>query len=286
MFKSAFLLLLCWGLRWECLCAATDTTETSSAVETPKTQLVIIGTIHQKHNKNPKYSPEVLRDIILSLKPDVILNELPLSQVEPNGRPIERLRDRQISPECWAADIAATQLEIKQIPFDRPDREEHYKKTNYFGREKRAYESVRKLGQQIVKNDPNSIDLKILDMGGYASQAQGYFEEPETINFDGFDSAIKMKHFVWYEMIPRVLEKYEGYEIAASDFDFLRDEWKERNGIMVNSIVKAAKEYPGKRLVVITGSEHRYILRDLLKNEKSIEIKEYWEVNNKRGSRN
>jgi len=49
-----------------------------------KTEVVIIGTIHDKHYSNPEYSPYVLRDIILKLKPDAILNELPLSLVEPN----------------------------------------------------------------------------------------------------------------------------------------------------------------------------------------------------------
>ena len=47
---------------------------------------------------------------------------------------------------------------------------------------------------------------------------------------------------------------------------------------MVDNIVKAAKNHPGKRLVVITGATHRYVLRDLLKNEECIELKEYWET--------
>jgi hypothetical protein len=47
---------------------------------------------------------------------------------------------------------------------------------------------------------------------------------------------------------------------------------------MVDNIVKAAKEYPGKRLVVITGATHRYTLRDLLKDVNSIDLKEYWEI--------
>jgi hypothetical protein len=36
------------------------------------------------------------------------------------------------------------------------------------------------------------------------------------------------------------------------------------------------EEYPGMRLAVVTGSMHRYILRDLLKNEESIDLREYW----------
>jgi hypothetical protein len=130
------LLLLCCGLY-----AVNGTAGTNVPSETKKTQVVIIGTIHSGHHKNPKYSCEVLKEIILSLKPDVILNELPLSLVDPNGRPIERLRDKQTSPECWAADTVATQLGIRQIAIDRPDRQQRFKETKFFERRERASET-------------------------------------------------------------------------------------------------------------------------------------------------
>jgi len=101
-----------------------------------KTQVVIIGTLHEFHYNNPEYPPEVLKEIILALEPAAILNELPLSHVDPNGRPIEKIRVEGYpsGPESWAADTVAQQLGIKQIPFDRPDRNEFYRKTNYFKR--------------------------------------------------------------------------------------------------------------------------------------------------------
>jgi hypothetical protein len=36
--------------------------------------------------------------------------------------------------------------------------------------------------------------------------------------------------------------------------------------------------YPGKRLVVLTGYEHRYRLRELLAQQKGVSVKEFWEV--------
>jgi len=96
-----------------------------------KTQVVIIGTIHSFHCENYDYSPEKLKKIISSLKPAAILNELPLSLVDPNGRPVESIRDRSGScPEIWAADEAAMELGVRQIPYDRPDRQENFKKTH------------------------------------------------------------------------------------------------------------------------------------------------------------
>lgn len=255
-----------------------------SDITAPKlTQVIIIGTIHDKHYKNPNYSPDVLKNIILSLKPDVILNELPLSQVDPNGRPIEVLRKKNFEngPECWAIDTTAIQLGIKQIPFDRPDRQEYREKTNYFERDKRAKEMLRKWGNEITNKDSNSLEIKIVMQINYAGQAVNFLDlnaGPEIINSEGYDSITMLKLSTLYDITPFLLKKYPGYETTADDYLFEKQEWQERNKIMADNIIKAAKEYPGKRLVVITGSTHRYILRDLLKNADPIDLKEYWEI--------
>jgi len=264
------------------LCCGISPAKSQTPIDPNKTQVVIIGTLHGKHYESSKYKPEVLKEIILSLKPDTILNELPLSLVDPNGRPI--FRHYLQGPEGWAADTAAMQLGIKQIPFDQPDRQENFKKTNYFKREKQSNESTQKWAQQIGKEDPNSIDLKILQLCEYAGDAQAKMWEmnlgPEAFNSELFDLIIRIKHSVWRDISGSIFKKYPGYESLVDDCKFFRDQWLERNKIMAENIKKAAKEYPGKRLVVITGGEHRYILRDLLKNESCIDLKEYWELIN------
>ncbi len=260
--------------------AVNSSAATDVSTEAQKTEVVIVGTIHSAHFKNPKYSSEILKEIILSLRPDAILNELPLSQVKPNGRPL--FRDPQKHPEGWAADTVATQLGIRQIPFDRPDREENFRKTKYFEREKRWSAAIDKWCKQVKKEDPNSMDLRIALLWlRDAQRAHGHLTTngpPEVINSKTNDSIIRIKHSVWYDIFPSILTKYPGYEILIDDCRYFKDQWHERNRIMADNIVRAAKGYPGKRLVIVTGNYHRYILRDLLKDEKSIELKEYWEI--------
>ena len=254
--------------------------QATTFAESQKTQVVIIGGIHSFHHKNPKYSPEILKEIILSLKPDAILNELPLSLVDPNGRPIIRSRNAN-EPETWAADQVAQELGIKQIPFDRPDRQEHYRKTKKFQRGKKAEKRFSEWLEQVIIKAPESVDLKITQLSTYCLQAQIYLSNnfgPEIINSDGYDEIVRIKHILWEEIRPEILKKYPGYEILVEDYDFDYQEWQERNRIMADNIIKAAKQYPGKRLVVVTGADHRYILRDLLKDEPGIDLKEYWEV--------
>ena len=242
--------------------------------------MVIVSTIHRAHYKNPKYSPYTLKQIILSLRPAAILNELPLSQVDPNGRPL--FRDRRQHAEGWAADAVATQLHIRQIPFDRPDREENFRRTGYFERERRWRAAINKWCEQVEKQDPNSVDLETARLWlRDADQALAHLTlnaAPEIINSETNDSLVTIKHSIWYDIFPHILAKYRGYEILIDDCRYFRDQWYERNRSMADNIIKACKDYPGKLVVVITGCYHRYILRDLLSKEESIDLKEYWEI--------
>jgi hypothetical protein len=265
-----------------CFCLGAVSTESEKPLETPKTQVVIIGTIHDRHYENQKYPPGILKAIILELKPNAVLNELPLSLVDPNGRPIHRQYLKH--PEGWASYTAAMELGgIPQIPFDRPDRQENFKKTNYFQREKQLWRSIDKWRQKAVKENPNNIGLTIIQQYELALDAQIQLTtnsncSPEIINSQAYDSLIRLKHSVWRNIMPEIFKKYRDYESLVQDCYFFRDQWNERNRIMAENIIKAAKQYSGKRLVVITGAEHRYILRDLLKDQSDIELKEYWQV--------
>ncbi len=274
--------IFCLILAFATLHAGTTSAEQKKSPKAKKTQVVIIGTIHSAHHKNPKYSPDVLKEIILSLKPDAILIELPLSLVEPDGRPIKKIRGKNSDcPETWAADQAASELGVKQIPFDRPDRQKNFRKTKYFEKEKKADKLGKKCGECILQNEPNSLNIKIAQLKGYAGQAEGALFRnagPEVINSEAHDSIIRIKKSLWYEIIPEIFKEYpECKEVFEYDH-FFRDQWNIRNKIMADNIIKAAGKYQQKRLVVVTGATHRYILRDLLKNENGIELKEYWEL--------
>jgi hypothetical protein len=278
MFKTSsvaiiFLLLVLYSAS---LC---EVNEPNVPVEIKKTEVIIVGTIHGRHYQNPNYSPKVLRDIILSLKPEIILNELPLSQVDPNGRPIHR--DYESHAEGWASDYVAVKLGIKQIPFDRPDREKNYRVTDYFKRQNKYMELVQKWANEREQKEPNCVDLKLVRSWSDASHTQWYLDvhgSPENINSEGYDRLIRLKQTLYKEVIPGLFRKYSGYEILADEGEFFREQWQSRNKIMAENILKAAMEYKGKRIVVLTGSEHRYILRDLLKDENTIELKEYWQA--------
>ena len=253
----------------------------SSEPNNIKTEVVIIGTIHANHYVNPNYPVEVLRDILLELKPDVVLNELPLTQVDPNGRPLHR--DHAKYPEGWAADTVAAVLKVRQIPFDRPNRDEFYKNTHYFKRQKQSDIQFSELIKKIAQKDPNNPDLKIIEVAECIWKIERDIfltAGPEIINSEIHDNCIRAKKKIDRELFSAIQRKYPETEFWIKENHFFTEEWIERNTIMSDNIVKVVKEYPGKRIVVVTGATHRYILRDLLKANPDIAVKEYWEVIN------
>ena len=265
-FKTIIVVIIC------CIfCIVNSLAESQAPPEAKKTQVVILGTIHTAHYKSRKYSPEILKEIILSLKPGAILIERPLSQVDPNGRPLERFRG--------VTDEAAMELGIRQIPFDQPDREEYYRKTNYLKRNQEYKQSIRRWIENLKKDNPNSIELQTIKMLDHIFTLQSqHLNNPRIINSEAFDALHRLKTLLLYEIAPIILKKYRGYEAIFDEGEFLREVWQNRNKIMLENIIRTAKQYIGKRLVVVTGHWHRYILRDLLKDEPCIDLKEYWEV--------
>jgi hypothetical protein len=47
-------------------------------------------------------------------------------------------------------------------------------------------------------------------------------------------------------------------------YDKKKNFWRERNEKMASNIIEYIQEYPGKRIVVLTGLFHKYYLMDLL----------------------
>ena len=246
------------------------------------TEVVLLGTIHGMHQQNPQYSVAILRDLIVSLKPGAILIELPPSI---GGKPTiekERAPGWLVSNENLSANAAADVLQVPVVAYDREERNEYYQETKYFDREKqlnRQIDSWSSLAEN-AKTAPAVVAL-LGPLLGNAAGSRDYFmlnTGPEVINSDGFDRIIRLKHFIWEELMPELSAKVESLNDLAGEFAFFRDEWHERNRIMADNVVTQARQRPGQRIVVLCGCEHRYILRELLSTHPEIHLMEFYEV--------
>lgn len=136
---------------------ATSNAQTNSPAPTSvPTQMVILGTLHGSHQTSTNYSLEVLRKLIVAMKPAAILVEQPPDfDGQPsvhNGRATE-LR----STENVVANLAADDLDVNVFPCDKEGRDEFYQKTRYFPRQEAAYARLRKWLAAQKRNMPDSI---------------------------------------------------------------------------------------------------------------------------------
>jgi len=275
------------------------TSRQALAADTPvpgsneRTEIVIIGTLHGGHNKTQEYTTQHLKRIILDLKPAAVLQELPPTIVSKNGEGIpmatitadgrvsrELVNPGSSSPELLVIDEAARELGVREFPYDREGLNEFYRKSKYDERMAKLNASLMDRTQQLTKDGPKSIEDKIymLLMNAVIADARLKSASPRVINSEAYDSVIRIKHAIFHDIIPTMLAEDPGRKDLVAEFHFFRDEWQTRNGIMAENIARIAAEFPGKRLVVTTGTEHRYMLRDLLAKRPSIDLKEFWEI--------
>ena len=256
---------------------------TPTAKGADSTEVVLLGTLHGMHHQNARYSVGILRDLVVKLlKPSAILIELPPAI---GGEPTiekQRIAGRLANDENWSANAAADVLQIPVIAYDREGRNEYYEETKYFDREGRLNRRIDpwRSSTENAKLAPAETAL-LGPLLGNAARSRDYFmlnTGPEVINSDGFDRIIRLKHFIWEELMPELSAQVRSLNDLAGEFAFFRDEWHERNRIMAGNIATQARKRPGQRIVVLCGCEHRYILRDLLLAQPEVHLKEFYEV--------
>ncbi len=252
-----------------------------AAQASPPTEVVLLGTLHGGHSDNAKYSVDTLRVIIVMLEPSAILVELPPTI---GGRPTVRsghIPKQFAGNENTAASLAAQALGVPLVPYDREGRNEIYKVTRYFDREKQAYGRLEGWIEERAQEAPESLEVliwRILYESIEKSQHHLICNTgPDIINSPAYDMVIMSKKCIQHRIWPKMLTA-SGEQELAGEFLFFRDEWEQRNQIMANNIVKIAEEYAQKRLVVLCGAEHRYFLRDSLGKTPGVTLKEFYEV--------
>lgn len=247
------------------------------------TELIIMGTLHSRHNTAKYYTPEALRQILLALRPALFCTEAEAWVLGDDGYVKPELKwssNKDKWPDGTALDEAARALGIRQVSFEREGRDQRYRETCYFERTERAYAEYQKLISELASADPMCVECKIAEMLARAEECQLLLNQnatPEVINSEAFDHVIRIKHSLEVTLLP-LLAKHEGHEEMLADWRFLFEEWEERNTIMADNLTRICSGFPGQRLVVVTGCEHRYALRDRLNGRPGIVLKEFWEV--------
>jgi len=247
------------------------------------TELIVIGTLHSRHNTAKHYTPEALREILLALRPHRFCVETEPQHIGDDGyaRPAADLEaERTRMPDGVVLVEVSRQLRTTLIPFEWEGYGKRLRETRYFERQERAKTQLEQFLSQLAAVNPACLECKVAEMLDRAEQSQLLLDQnagPEIINSEAFDNVIRIKHSFPLTLLP-LLAKHEGNEEMLADWRFIFDEWEKRNTTMADNLTRICGEHPGKRLVVVTGCEHRFALRDRLTGRPGIVLKEFWEV--------
>ncbi len=239
-----------------------------------RTEIILIGTIHDSHNSSRYYDTQELKRILHRIRPGALLIEIPENQMGKDGR--VRPSDR-VGPELTIADEVASELGIPQIPFDHPNRNE--KNAELLERWNAIQPRVAQLNEDMKSK--NSLDLqftRLYTLANAGLQSEQTRATSSAVNSDASDALTSIFYAVYQDAFISIAESYPGYDDLVKVLKYARDWWHERNNMMAKNILKAATAYGGRRLAVMTGSSHRYILRDLLAHQHKVVIREFWQL--------
>lgn len=241
--NTIFILLVIFYSETSCRCLNTS----------DKTTVLIVGTIHYQHYKNAGYSFHNLFQIIETFNPDVICVEI---------RP-EDFRKTIYLDEMTSASIYGIKRKLKVYPIDwwdgdanhntRTLRDEYMKTEEY--KEKLKVENEKVKSNQIIQ----TFEKKYGDWDSDILDKQNY----EFYNGKEYNNYIEERYKV-------SMEVYGDHPMNLG--------YETRNTRMMELINKAVDENQGKRILVLTGAEHKHFFDNALAGYSKIKLTELTDI--------
>ncbi len=244
----------------------------------PKTEIIIFGIVHQA---TENFDGEDMLKILDQVRPDVILFEHPISwPAEEFSKIIQKIENPTLETIMVKKYLDENPSVLLRY-FDKENRDKYYIETRYFERQKAFNKKLEDLITKSKSNDSISLPNEQISMLlNYDKLNKSLSKEySRVINSTVADSIYAIKHnyfnasfLKFTENVPE-LKQFKEYIISRQKY------WEKRNQAMVKNIIKYAEEFQGKKIIVVTGCEHRYYLRNELKESKkqTFVLKEYWE---------
>jgi hypothetical protein len=202
-------------------------------------KVIVLVTLHRMHETVPGYSFDRLGRIIEHLKPDVLCVELQPEDL--TARPDE-----------------STKREYPKVIYPLIDR--HHYRVYALEPAEPTYSAIIKpyvAGAQAFQQEQPSMASAFgqYSKGLYAGLT-AYWTSPARINDATTDAQLRAKHALQQAMM------------GAAE----RTGWQRWNGEFLATITRAARENPGKRIVVTVGAEHGYWLRGHLADVPGLKL--------------
>lgn len=231
-----------------------------------KTDLIIIGTIH---TGNKKFNHKTLYNVLSILKPDIILKEY-----SEKYKPVFGLKTatflkiakpsiEQLALQTFSKRNKSTLI----LPYDTSFPRKKYIK---------SFETISQAYHDSLYNAKKTIPDSIV-YAEFISKHNNYhgFIDSSTLDRinqqDVIDKSREL-YFLEDKVIFPLGKKYISDSLLMNNVKNDIRFWEDRNKYMVNAILNYSKQYAGKRIVVLTGLNHKYYLQDILSDPKIKDI--------------
>lgn len=236
--RLAFMSLLTTGLMFSAECFANQPFPDS-------TKVLVVGTIHGNHDANPNYTYQDLLNIMTTYQPDAICVEIPESY----------FRKRSYLKEMMLATMYGINHSIKVYPIDwwapgddRAKYNEYIKTEEYKIKEKEYYE--------LEKAD---------------STMQNFYSKYESLQKVWNGNQKSYTFFNGNEYNNYISEMY-AINIKVFGDGPMNLSYETRNKKMLEFIDAAIADNKGKKIIVLTGAEHKHYFDDKLSERTDIQL--------------
>lgn len=249
------------------------------------TEIIVIGT---QQKSGPNFNPEILFNILESVKPDFILLELDSTKFTSDFRSKQTSKENEyLAAEKYHVKYPTTQLR----PYEFEGLNQYMINKGIQptgGLTLELLDSLYKtdlLGPGDTKKFKTYKDL-LESLSILATKS------PENFNNATTDSICEERFFYQYKMIPRTTNTLEEFRIRfvakpngekidyGAGYQLWANFWGLRNATKAKNIMTISEQNKGKKIVVLCGFTHRYYIIKKLKRltkDKNIELKEYYE---------
>lgn len=255
-------------------------------LDSTKTKLIIIGTIHKGNNY---FNHKTLYKLLEKLNPDIILDED--SEIY---KPVFGLKTatflkivkpsiEQLALQTFLKRNRNTILLPYDTTFATQRKLKKQRKTEFLARKKyiKNAPAIKQSFHDNLYNATKTISDSTI-YADFANKHNFYYSFLDTLTLSRInqkDIIDKSRELYYLEekVILPLGKKYISDSLIVNKFSNEIQFWIARNEYMVNQILKYSKQFQGKRVVILTGLNHKYFLLDKLSEPKgqNLEIIEF-----------
>ena len=240
----------------------------SAAAHHGGTQLVVVGTTHEPH---ANLNPDSLYAALETIKPDVILFEGDSAYLPQLRRPPGLMQALQVALGGPAPENEGLAIQkylhwhpaTAWQPFEWNRRNAYHRQYGILTKPDEVFRQLRHLqaAQQLA-----SWQLRILTAyDSLSTRLNTLAQLPlDSLNTAAADSLAARRQRAQYQLIGKIVATHPALAKFRDFYRINEAYWGIRNRAMARNIATWLARYPHKRLVVLTGFNHRYyLLREL-----------------------